>query len=330
VLSANTLERLEAALKQERTRVPESLENGNPGHDETSGALATLARSHPLSGRLIRHSLAAMEPDAVAALLAAYAAEPPAYFDRLEREIGLAGQAAGRDLNACLADLDQFNTLTPETENDAWYDRVAAFTSMHLDALLIGFSRRRLDRLLEHAAALRLDQATALEVGSGCGLLAADLLEQETSWQAILVDRSSAAVSYSRRYLAGRGLADRAFVQPGDLAAISAPDNSADLVIAAEVLEHAEDPDRSLAELQRVLKPGGCLLISLPIDLDIGMHPTFFSTEQEILSFFGERFFVPLRVETVRPDPQLDSIARVFPEFAGCLHATFVNEQRGG
>lgn len=300
---------------------------------EPTGAvldLAAMARSYPLSGRLLRHLMTAMQTDTVAPLLAAYAAEPPAYFDRLEREISLAERAGNRDLSACLADLDQFNALTPETENDAWYDRPAAFTSMHLDALLIGFSRRRIGRLLEHAAALRLDQAIALEVGSGCGLLAADLLEQEPSWQAILVDRSSAAVAYSRQYLASRGLTDRSFVQRGDLAAISAPDNAADLVIAAEVLEHAEDPGRSLAELQRILKPGGFLLISLPIDLDIGMHPTVFSCEQEILRFFGERFFSPLRVETVRPDLQLDSIAKVFPGFAGCLHATFVNDQRGG
>jgi ubiquinone/menaquinone biosynthesis C-methylase UbiE len=45
------------------------------------------------------------------------------------------------------------------------------------------------------------------------------------------------------------------------------PDESVDLVLFALALEHVDDRPRALAELQRVLRPGGALVLSR-------MHPT--------------------------------------------------------
>ncbi len=41
-------------------------------------------------------------------------------------------------------------------------------------------------------------------------------------------------------------------------------DNSFDLIWCSEVIEHLEDPAKSLAEFRRVLKPGGELIITTP------------------------------------------------------------------
>ncbi|MSU76106.1 class I SAM-dependent methyltransferase [Patescibacteria group bacterium] len=41
-------------------------------------------------------------------------------------------------------------------------------------------------------------------------------------------------------------------------------DDSLDLVYLLEVLEHLDYPDRSLAELKRVVKPGGYLILGVP------------------------------------------------------------------
>ena len=46
--------------------------------------------------------------------------------------------------------------------------------------------------------------------------------------------------------------------------AIPFPDDHFDKVICAEVLEHVPDYERMLAEIKRVLKPGGLLAVSVP------------------------------------------------------------------
>lgn len=50
----------------------------------------------------------------------------------------------------------------------------------------------------------------------------------------------------------------------GDALALPYPDNHFDIVIASEILEHVPADDQAIAELARVLKPGGDLVVTVP------------------------------------------------------------------
>ncbi|WP_419944087.1 class I SAM-dependent methyltransferase [Candidatus Poriferisodalis sp.] len=49
-----------------------------------------------------------------------------------------------------------------------------------------------------------------------------------------------------------------------DATALPYPDGSFDRIIAAEVLEHIDDDERAIAELARVLRPGGTIAVTVP------------------------------------------------------------------
>jgi SAM-dependent methyltransferase len=50
-----------------------------------------------------------------------------------------------------------------------------------------------------------------------------------------------------------------------DLQAIDLPDACLDVMLCAHVLEHVPDNDKALAELRRVIAPGGHLLLQVPV-----------------------------------------------------------------
>lgn len=58
----------------------------------------------------------------------------------------------------------------------------------------------------------------------------------------------------------------------GDLHRVPLTDGSLDAVVCTGVLEHVQDPDRVVAELWRVLRPGGRIYVSLPFLQ--GYHPS--------------------------------------------------------
>ena len=50
----------------------------------------------------------------------------------------------------------------------------------------------------------------------------------------------------------------------GSILDIPFPDNSFDVVISSEVIEHTVDPQRAISEMHRVLKPGGLMVVTTP------------------------------------------------------------------
>jgi len=71
------------------------------------------------------------------------------------------------------------------------------------------------------------------------------------------VDQSPIAI----RFCADKGFGQ---VKLGDVCALPFPDQSLDLILATDIIEHVEDDLAALRELRRVLKPGQPLLLTVP------------------------------------------------------------------
>lgn len=97
-----------------------------------------------------------------------------------------------------------------------------------------------------------------LDAACGVGYGSAILAEQASS--VVGVDISADAIAYAGAHYARPNCEFRI----GDLRELELPDKSFDTVCAFETIEHLADRDRYLAEVVRVLRPGGTYLVSTP------------------------------------------------------------------
>jgi SAM-dependent methyltransferase len=116
------------------------------------------------------------------------------------------------------------------------------------------------------AARLGLVSArTVVDVGCGVGhwgRLLLPFLHREATL--VGVDREASFVSRASAEAERRGLAERAKYVTGVAEAIPLPDASVDLVTCQTLLMHVAEPRVVLAEMLRVLRPGGVLLAAEP------------------------------------------------------------------
>ena len=96
-----------------------------------------------------------------------------------------------------------------------------------------------------------------VEIGPGPGVLLSLLAERPGVTSATGVEPSA-----EMRKLAARSVRGRAALRAGDAGATGLPDASADLVVSVNTVAIWPDLDRGVAELRRVLRPGGRLVLS--------------------------------------------------------------------
>jgi SAM-dependent methyltransferase len=99
-------------------------------------------------------------------------------------------------------------------------------------------------------------EARVLDVGSGTGSNLR-MLRDLGFRRVVGLDRSAPAL----RHCLGKQLGS---VQRADVCALPFRDASFDLVLATDLLEHVRDESRAVAEMHRVLRPGGALVATVP------------------------------------------------------------------
>lgn len=138
------------------------------------------------------------------------------------------------------------------------YDRIKAFDAYAEQALL---AQPLLDSLAPQAEPLLLDVATG--TGRLPLLLAADA---RFGGHIIALDASAKMLAQARRKLQTQPVRRCISLVQQDAMRLPFPDRSFDAVTCLEALEFLPSPRGALAEMARVLSPGGILLTTMRID----------------------------------------------------------------
>lgn len=165
-------------------------------------------------------------------------------------------------------------------------------------------------RLLEQVP----EGVTVLEIGVGTGGLLTELAARAA--QVIGVDHSPAMLEEARRSLIVAGLSG-VELRLGEMNHLPLSNASVGCVVANMVLHHAADPAAVLAEIRRVLTPGGVLLLA-----DLARHEREAAREQladqwlgfdesELTGWLGNAGYIEIVIERIAAATGQESVLLV-------------------
>jgi 2-polyprenyl-6-hydroxyphenyl methylase / 3-demethylubiquinone-9 3-methyltransferase len=191
-------------------------------------------------------------------------------------------------------DIRQYDDLV-----DAWDDPRGVFAMLHW------LAAARASYIPDAPAA----DAVLLDVACGGGLLAEHV--RPKGYRHVGVDLSRSALAVAAR----KGMS----VVRADAGVLPFGDRCADVVVAGEALEHVRDLPKVIAELCRVLKPGGLLVADTIADTVLarlivvtlaeripggapkGIHDAALFVDRDALRAEAARHGVELRLQGLRP-----------------------------
>jgi ubiquinone/menaquinone biosynthesis C-methylase UbiE len=162
--------------------------------------------------------------------------------------------STGSDAN----DVDVLRVFKSKDEVKAYYDKIARVYDLLAERSEQPMREKGLARLAARPG------ESVLEIGFGTGHCLVDLAEAVGPRGKVHgIDLSDAMLSLARASLEKKGLAERVELHRGDAAHLPYPDGSLDGVFTSFTLELFDTPEipEVLAEIRRVLKPGGRLAV---------------------------------------------------------------------
>ncbi|MDO4845147.1 MAG: methyltransferase domain-containing protein [Oscillospiraceae bacterium] len=135
---------------------------------------------------------------------------------------------------------------------DMFWDRVAGVYDLFVNVV-----NRKTHRQLKQIVAAQIARGdTVLECACGTGLLSAAITEK--CGRLTATDFSTQMLKRAKKNCAAFRNITFSFA---DITALPYPDNSFDKIVAANVIHLLDAPEKALAELNRVVKPAGLLII---------------------------------------------------------------------
>jgi arsenite methyltransferase len=150
-----------------------------------------------------------------------------------------------------------------------------------------------------HALGLQAGER-ALDVGAGPGFLVAEMAGQVgPAGHVTGLDISDSMLALAQRRCAAEPVKTWTTIIKADATALPFPDASFDVGVSTQVYEYVPDVAQALAELHRVLRPGGRALI-LDTDWDsVVWHASDRARMERMLAAWNERFADPYLPRTL-------------------------------
>ncbi|HEY0379276.1 MAG TPA: class I SAM-dependent methyltransferase [Pyrinomonadaceae bacterium] len=162
--------------------------------------------------------------------------------------------------------------LPPDEARTAVYDQPFYPVVTHVTYALQPSATARLNFVREVVRGVSAQRAEVADLGCGSGVILSEVLLMKREWEGHGLDISPQSIAYARRLAAHKGVAGRASFRTGCVTELPYADESLNLVIASEVVEHMPEPEVVIDEITRVLKPGGQLVLTMPIESRTPAH----------------------------------------------------------
>lgn len=168
-----------------------------------------------------------------------------------------------------------------QIEKDHWLMRVRRFIIFDL---------------LKKYAKPPSEKVRILDFGCGSGYLVARLAER--GFQSFGLDISAEAIEFGRR----QGIKN---IEAVDSHTINYPDNFFDAILLMDVIEHLEDESWAVKEVERVLAPGGVIIITVPAFMFL------WGVQDEVAQHY-RRYTLAKLLETVKRSSSLSVIRKTY------------------